>query len=157
MPQVQFIATTHDPLCLRGMLENEVQVLRRDEGPHVEQVPDLPNVCKLSVEQLLTSDFFGLFTTEDPRVEEDWARYGALLSKPDRSPAESQELELYRASTQERLHLGSSPANQVIQEALSEYLAQRRTATAPEKRELKREAIQKVLELWKSINVEGIK
>jgi len=31
-PQVQFIASTHDPLVLRGIRNNEVAVLRRVSG-----------------------------------------------------------------------------------------------------------------------------
>lgn len=69
MPQVQFIATTHDPLCLRGMKNGEVKVLYRDGNGHVSQVDHLPDIETLRAEQILTSDYFGLWTTADLEQE----------------------------------------------------------------------------------------
>ena len=154
MPRVQFIATTHDPLCLRGLADGEPQVLRRDAFGRVERAPDLPNVSGLSVEQLLTSEFFGLFSTEDPEFEEEMTLYAALAMKPGRLPEEDSELEQYRERLQRKVTLGLQPLEQVIQEAAGEYLAQRRLASAHERPELKQAAVNKVLDLWKSIGEE---
>lgn len=90
-PRVQFIASTHDPLCLRGMSDGEVQVLYRDRDGHLQRVEQLPNVANLRIEQILTSDYFGLATTEDPlrqRALEQLAQYATYedqeLSQKDR-------------------------------------------------------------------------
>lgn len=77
-PQTQFICSTHEPLCLRGLKDNEVRVLRRIKGK-VKFVEDLPPVSGLTAEQLLTSAHFGLSSTIDPEVEAEFEEYYALL------------------------------------------------------------------------------
>lgn len=69
MPNVQFIATTHDPLCLRGMRTGEVEVLVRNGEHCIEALKGLPDVRGLRAEQLLTSEYFGLASTADPDLE----------------------------------------------------------------------------------------
>ncbi|HKR01447.1 MAG TPA: AAA family ATPase [Pyrinomonadaceae bacterium] len=154
MPHVQFIATTHDPLCLRGLNDGEAQVLRRDPDNNIEQVTDLPNVRGLSVEQLLTSEFFGLYSTEEPEVEEDVARYVALAAKRDRSPDEESELVQYRGLMRDTITLGSVPESRLVQTAASEYLAQQREVAARDRPALKQAAVSKVIDLWKSVATE---
>ncbi|MEF9674036.1 hypothetical protein QNM99_25510 [Pseudomonas sp. PCH446] len=88
MPNVTFIATTHDPLCVRGMQDGEVIVMQRvasEDNPDsdwpvmVEQVVRLPNVSQLTIEQLLTSDFFSLTSTDQPDTERELAMFADLL------------------------------------------------------------------------------
>ena len=152
MPYVQFFATTHDPLCLRGLHDGEVQVLRRDSNSRIELVTGLPSVNGLTVEQLLTSDFFGLFSTEDPRLEEELLRYVTLAAKRDRSPSEEADLEEHRNATARRLRLGSTPASELVQDAVSEYLLRRREIPERRKETWRREAIEKVIALWTSLD-----
>jgi hypothetical protein len=154
MPQVQFIATTHDPLCLRGLYDGEAQVLHRDEQKRIEKLVEVPNVRGLSVEQLLTSEFFGLFSTEDPGFEEDVARYSALAAKRDRSAAEEEALAQQRQNVQQTITLGATPRDQLLQEAADEYLLQRQKAPAREWPTLKRSAINRVVDIWKSLEIE---
>lgn len=59
-PQVQFVASTHDPIALRGLRNGEVALLRRDEGGDVIADQDLPPLEGMQVDQLLTSRVFGL-------------------------------------------------------------------------------------------------
>jgi len=151
-PQVQFIATTHDPLCLRGLYDGEAQVMQRDRDHRIERVRGLPNLRGLSVEQLLTSEFFGLFSTEDPRLEEEVARYTALAAKRDRTPEDDQVLAQQREALRDTMTVGAQPAAQLVHEAATEYLAERRQASAEERPALKRAAIEKVINLWKSID-----
>lgn len=77
-PQTQFICSTHEPLCLRGLKDNEVRVLRRFQGK-IKFVEDLPPVSGLTAEQLLTSAHFGLSSTIDPDVEAEFEEYYDLL------------------------------------------------------------------------------
>lgn len=74
LPQVQFIVTTHDPLCLRGMGQGEVEVMIRDDAHHIERLEGLPDVRGMRAEQLLTSDYFGLASTADPELELELAQ-----------------------------------------------------------------------------------
>ncbi|HYR27379.1 MAG TPA: AAA family ATPase, partial [Thermoanaerobaculia bacterium] len=155
MPQVQFIATTHDPLCLRGMHDGEVAVLVRDEDHNVEQLRDVPNVRGLSVEQLLTSDFFGLFTTEDQAFEEELTRYIALAAKRDRTADEDEDLQQKRSVAKERMLVGSTPGSQVVYQAVNEFLLESRAKPVSARAALKRESVNKVLDLWKTLGTDG--
>src|SRR3546814_12968897 len=79
LPNVTFIVTTHDPLCLRGLGANEVMVLRRiqqDVRPNSEDLPyvvgsliNIPSLDSLTIEQLLPSDLFQLFSKHSNRVQ----------------------------------------------------------------------------------------
>ena len=151
LPNVQFLMTTHDPICLRGMKDGEVQVMYREAGAGIDRVRELPNVQGLSVEQLFTSDYFGLHSTEDPELESDLARYVGLASKGDRSPLEERELADQRRVMHGTLTLGSTPEERVIQEAISEYSKNRRETSQTLRPKLKKEAIEKVLDFWDSL------
>lgn len=79
-PQLQFIVSTHEPLCLRGMGKGEVAVLTMDRHEHDVRVrDDLPSPATYRVDQLLTGDFFGLQTAYDPDEEEAFDLYHSLL------------------------------------------------------------------------------
>lgn len=107
-PRAQFIYSTHDPLCLRGLFEGEVSVLRRDRLGHIYALDDLPPVAKLRVEQLLSSEHFGLRSTADPQMEEDIREYEALLETANRTEDEEARLiELVESLTEAR-YLGAT-------------------------------------------------
>jgi uncharacterized protein (TIGR02646 family) len=152
MPRVQFICTTHDPLCLRGMFDGEVQVLRRLEGSPIEQVIDLPNVQGLTVEQLLISDYFGLMSTEDPSVEEEMIRYVALATKERRTSEEEEELEMHREKAQRRIRLGSTPQEQLLVEAANAFVIKERDVPSAQRATLRRDTAKKMLDIWSLVD-----
>lgn len=152
MPGVQFIATTHDPLCLRGLFDGEVQVLTRLEGSVVEQVVDLPSVQGLTVEQLLTSDYFGLLSTEDPSVEEDLIRYVALATKDERTPDEEEELKLHRTKAQRRIRLGRTAQEQLVCETANAFVVGQRQAARGSGSTLKRATAKRMLDIWSGLD-----
>jgi hypothetical protein len=139
---------------LRGLYEGEAQVLQRDSDKRIEKLVEVPNVRGLSVEQLLTSEYFGLFSTEDPRLEDDVARYAALAAKRDRTPDDEAALAQQRANVESTITVGAKPADQLIHQAANEYLVQRSRAAATARPTLKREAINRVVDIWKSLEVE---
>lgn len=119
-PGVQFVATTHDPLCVRGMDDGEVVVLTRDANGGVHILEDLPDISGMRAEQILTSEYFGLSSTIDPEVHLDIARLAhGLESDPARDiGAEAKTLI-------SKLTIGDSAAAQIIYEALMKYLRER--------------------------------
>jgi uncharacterized protein (TIGR02646 family) len=119
-PQVQFIVTSHDPLCVRGMDDGEVVVLTRSSAGGIRLLDDLPSISGMKVEQLLTSEYFGLSSTIDPELQLDIARLAASVGvEPDRIIGDEAN-ELIRKIT-----VGDSAAAQVIHEALLRYLQER--------------------------------
>lgn len=80
-PRSQFLLTTHDPLTLRGMESDEIRILNKsDNGSDVSDVPGVP-LSGLTVDQMLTSELFGMKSTDDSERAERLDRYYRLLSK----------------------------------------------------------------------------
>ena len=79
LPNMQFIVSTHEPLCLRGLRAGEVvRVWRNAErNTAAEQIDRSP--AKFRVDQLLTSEFFGLDTAIDPDIDRQYQDYYELL------------------------------------------------------------------------------
>ncbi len=117
-PKIQFIATTHDPLCLRGMYDGEVFVLQRSTENQVERVTDLPSIRGMRAEQILTSEFFGLGST-DPETDARLLRYNRLAARIETlSDEEHAELHRLRAALDDGMVLGSTLREQAYVEAL---------------------------------------
>lgn len=137
LPNVTFITTTHDPLCLRGMNDGEVLVLRRvalEDGltdarlpMRVEAQTKLPPISELRVEQLLTSDLFQLHSTDDPRMESQLAHIADLLAIPpgERNVDQSRAVDQFNSEIASALPIGTSEAQRLVQEAVADYLQQR--------------------------------
>jgi hypothetical protein len=92
-PNVQFIFSTHDPLCLRGLRTGEVVVLQLDAQRKVYALTDLPSVAGMRVDQLLESEHFGLGSTLEPEMQQDYERYLELKGEAQRSVEQDAELE----------------------------------------------------------------
>ena len=141
-PRVQFIATTHDPLCLRGMDDGEIAVLQRTADEQIVQLAELPSIKGMTAEQILTSDLFGLASTADPDVEH-------ALASLDQAAGPGALQPVIAAQTQamiERLVIGGSPADEVLQSALKTFLDQREPAVGALRSDIRKEAISTVLQ-----------
>lgn len=124
MPRVQFIATTHDPLCLRGMRNGEVYVLYRDEDARVALVEDLPDISTLRAEQILTSDYFGLASTADSSQELILMRLAELAvhSEAQLSRDERAERDRLLDSFDGLPVIGDTIDRQILAEAMTRHL-----------------------------------
>ena len=158
LPNVTFIATTHDPLCLRGMRDGEVIVMQRvasEDNPDsawpvmVEQVVRLPNVSQLTIEQLLTSDFFSLSSTDQPDTERELAMFADLLAAREQgqplSDAQQHAWSRFERDISDALPVGASEIQRLVQEAVVEYLQNRRQASALKLRELRESSKKRIL------------
>ncbi len=90
-PNTQFIATAHSPLVVQAAKDANIAVLRR-EGDHVVIDNDVDSIRGWRVDQILTSDLFGLTTARPPEYEQDLKRRAELASKPKRTRADEAEL-----------------------------------------------------------------
>ena len=92
-PRVQFIATAHSPLMAQSSLDDNVAVVRRSgDRDHAEIVKDLELISAWRLDQLVTSDLFGLDSARSPAVAKKRRRRAELLKKSVLSPAERDEL-----------------------------------------------------------------
>jgi predicted ATP-binding protein involved in virulence len=92
-PRTQFIVTAHSPLVVQASASAgaNIAVLRRtDDGVVIDQ--SLQAVRGWRIDQLLTSDLFGLATARPPEFDGLMARRKELLTKPGLSDKEQREL-----------------------------------------------------------------
>ncbi len=147
MPRIQFIVTTHDPLCLRGIVDGEVVVMRRNSEGDVISLSDLPPVTGMRIEQLLTSEHFGLGSTDDPEVAELWESYYRLMALHRPSAEQTERLTRVRARLDELEQFGTTERERLLLTSAADYIAQRREtgdAVAPTSKEM----TAKLSELW---------
>jgi uncharacterized protein (TIGR02646 family) len=150
-PHLQVIATTHDPLCLRGMEDGEVMVLRSDETGRRYALPsdEVPSVKGLRVDELLTSEVFGLSSTIDPDVERLFEEYYALLAIHDRSTAVEEEIARLRDELDAYRQLGSTRRERLVFEAADAYLAREEEQSDPaEREEVSEEMKERLRRIW---------
>lgn len=160
LPRATFIITSHDPLCIRGMFNGEVMALNRYQNlsgdgfglpERVEPVAGFENVEAMTIDQLLTSDLFQLMSTDDRAIERDFARMADILADEaaGRSrPGDKQALDRFRADIGEALPFGREEVPRLIQEAVAEYLQERRQSDAARTtaaREAAKEAVKSYL------------
>ena len=146
-PRIQFIVTTHDPLCLRGIVDGEVVVMRRNSEGDVISLSDLPPVTGMRIEQLLTSEHFGLGSTDDPEVAELWESYYRLMALHRPSAEQTERLTRVRARLDELEQFGTTERERLLLTSAADYIAQRREtgdAVAPTSKEM----TAKLSELW---------
>ena len=144
-PAVQFLVTTHDPLCLRGLEDDEVVVMRRNAKHEVVQVQDLPSVKALRVDQLLTSEHFGLSSVHDPESGRLFDEYYALLAK-DRTEPEDQRLAELRGSLEEFSLMGQTRRERLMLTAIDQHLAKEAEAVGGPEASSRKQALDLKLE-----------
>ncbi|MED5371161.1 MAG: AAA family ATPase [Myxococcota bacterium] len=119
-PKAQFIATAHSPLVVQAAEGANIAVFRR-EGDHVVIDQDHQNIRGWRVDQLLTSDLFGLESARSPEVAAQRARRIELLNTPQRSPAQEAELAKLREALS-ALPTESTPEKQRALDLLTQAL-----------------------------------
>ena len=151
-PRIQFIVTSHEPLCLLGLKNKEVTVLKKDIEGKVISNSNLPDPSSYRVDQILTSDFFGMHSTIDPEVEMNFNRYYILLAKEDKlSPEEKEEISELQLVINRHNHLGNSLRDELAYYAIDKLLANQSAGADLSRDELKSETLKKVSEVWARI------
>jgi hypothetical protein len=147
-PRLQFLASTHDPLCLRGLTSGEVVVMRRDAKKRVVAITDLPPIAGLRVDQLLTSEYFGLDSTIDPTVDKLFVEYYGLLALRSPTPPQVARLAQLKTELERYRVLGTNQRDRLMLEAIDQYLAEERAGT--EGRPTLDATKKKLVEIWKT-------
>jgi predicted ATP-binding protein involved in virulence len=108
-PNTQFIATAHSPLVVQAAADANLAVLRR-EGDHVVIDNDVDKIRGWRVDQILTSDLFGLPTARPPQVEALLLERNKLLDKRKLTAADQRRLQEIEAE------IGDLPFGETAQE-----------------------------------------
>jgi hypothetical protein len=158
--RVQVIGTTHEPLCLLGLGQDEVMLLRRGPDGKVEGLDkELPNPAGMRADQILTSELFGLHSTIDPKLEQRFQQYYALLALPDASLDEKQrqERELLAKELRPYRALGFTRRDQVMYDFIDDYLAKELyTVGAAQRLRLKKKTMDQLRKLWAEVDIKAI-
>ena len=119
-PRVQFVTTTHQPLCLKGLQQGEIVVLDRDvDTDQVYRIADLPDPDGMRAEQMYLSEFFGLNST-DPKTDARILKAELLARKVDRTDAEEEEFRALEAEIKKKMKVGNSLDQQIYSQAMFE-------------------------------------
>lgn len=104
--KVQFIVTAHSPLIVQSMEEANIILLDR-KGDSVVVTQNPVDVQSWRVDQILTSDLFGLSSPRSKSTERLLERRRKILAKPELSEKDKKDLEKLNAEV-EKIPLGES-------------------------------------------------
>jgi hypothetical protein len=152
-PRMQFLATTHEPLCLRGLYDNEILIMRRVED-RIAVYDDIPSPNTLSIDRLLTSPYFGLLNTFDQATEAEFRRYYEILSKKEsmRSPGENIELEDLKKRLDADGLFGTTFPEKLAIQAVNQLLVEKQAAGQKfDPPALKAELKSRIAKMWDKI------
>jgi energy-coupling factor transporter ATP-binding protein EcfA2 len=95
-PNTQFIVTAHSPLVVQAAQDANIALLRRvevDDGDdYVEIHNDMEPVGNLRVDQILTSDLYGLESARPPQLDDLLEERQELLSKSELTDRDEERL-----------------------------------------------------------------
>jgi uncharacterized protein (TIGR02646 family) len=122
-PQLSFLVTTHDPLCLKGLFDREIVALRRGRTGLVSFATDIPSVDVLKTDDILTSkELFELPSSRNRTSAVTIARYSALLNKTARTKHEESELKRLSKSIAEMLAGSLTPMQREIERVIKNVM-----------------------------------
>lgn len=95
-PNTQFIVTAHSPLVVQAAQDANIALLKRAENPdgddYVEIHNDMEPVGNLRVDQILTSDLYGLESARPPQLDSLLEERQEILSKSNLSKEDEKRL-----------------------------------------------------------------
>jgi energy-coupling factor transporter ATP-binding protein EcfA2 len=109
-PNTQFIVTAHSPLIVQAATDANIVLLRR-EGDHVVIDNDVEAIRGWRIDQVLTSDLFGLESARPPEFEELLRERNKILGKSKLTKADERRLKHLDAS------IGNLPAGETPEDA----------------------------------------
>ncbi|HFK5505155.1 AAA family ATPase [Elizabethkingia anophelis] len=155
-PNINFIISTHHPLCLRGAERGEILSLKNSDNQIISNT-ELPDPSSLRVDQILASEFFGLSSLVDPEIEARFNRYYELLAKnKDITEEERIEIDQLKDFLRNKKQLGSSLREELMYTVIDKLLAEKVAFSKKtlDRNSLKEEAVQRVKEVWRNLNLD---
>lgn len=125
-PKIQFVGSTHAPMCAVGSTDLEddkcdLVILRQVEDYTEGSAGHKPPRSKRA-DQILTSYLFGLPTSGDRETREQIEEYSSLLSKECKDTTEEKQLQKLRSVLDRKLGSAESEFEQRVREAVRQVL-----------------------------------
>lgn len=119
-PNTQFIVTAHSPIFVQAASEANIVVLRRDEAKGHVVIDNSPEAVRgWRLDQILTSNLFGLPSARPPEIESLLIERKKILSKSRLTPTDKAKLKKLQAK------IGVLPAGETSAEARTTELLDR--------------------------------
>jgi len=121
-PNIQFIATTHAPLCVIGTTD-----LKDEECKIAFLCQEEDTVCLIEsnkpprgkrIDQILTSYMFGMTTTSDDETKHQIEKYSRLLSKKALSTEEKKDVQMLKDILNDKFSRGETELERKISKAV---------------------------------------
>jgi energy-coupling factor transporter ATP-binding protein EcfA2 len=109
-PNTQFIVSAHSPLIVQAATDANIVLLRR-EGDHVVIDNDVEAIRGWRIDQVLTSDLFGLESARPPEFEDLLKERNKILGKSKLTKADERRLKQLDAT------IGNLPAGETPEDA----------------------------------------
>jgi predicted ATP-binding protein involved in virulence len=109
-PNTQFIATAHSPLIVQAAQDANIAVCRW-EGDHVVIDNDVEAIKGWRIDQVLTSDLFGLQSARPPQLDEKLAERKKILTKAKLTKSDERRLKALNSE------IGSLPVGETAEQA----------------------------------------
>ena len=154
-PKMQLIVSTHDPLCLKGFDVANIVVLSKNKAKRVICKQARSSIKTLRVDQILTSELFGLSSTIDPDAQRSFDEYYALLSKHSRTPEDDRRAEELRRELAGLSNLPATLRDQKIFELMDEFLARKDAWSDAVLGDEERKVRKAVYDRWKHLTGEA--
>ena len=136
-PNVQFIATSHSPIIAAGAADfpdSKLVALKLDNG-ETKVIDKLPSLRGMSVDQVLSSVAFGLYTTVSIGSVDDIRRFSELMSKSRNEEEEKEYLSLMK-DLEEKTQSGTTETERMIGRAVTKTLETMLGSMPPREMEL---------------------
>ena len=124
---------------------------RNDEGK-VISINDLPNPSEFRVDQLLTSEYFGLNSTLDFETEKKFKEYYALLAKENKTPDDEEAIVKFSQELPNKI--GNDIRDELVYHVIDELLAKqiKNKGFKLVDDNIKLEAVNRAKEIWDFID-----
>ena len=103
--------------------KGEVSVFSKGAQGKIHALAELPDSSLLSAEQLLNSQFFGLNSTYDPDIEDDFNQYYYLLSRKKLSTKEKEKIKTLKDMVYAKRNVGSGSYEIMLNKVIDQELA----------------------------------
>lgn len=128
-PEVQFLSTTHSPLCVIGTTDfQDEQVslvhLRRNEDNTLTALDNLKPPRGMRADQVLTSYLFGMETTSDDKTKYEIERLSKLLSKKEINSQQKVEIDQLRSSLNAKLGTPETALERMVSQKTQQLFEQ---------------------------------
>lgn len=103
-PRVRFIVSTHDPLCLHGLVEGELIMMYKEPQNHTTLATNLSiPEAGMRTDQILTGAWFGISSTLDRETLGLIEEHAQLLLMRDREEEQNQRIAIVESILRTRL------------------------------------------------------